>query len=112
MADHGSIARTLRQHFQAEVVPADRAEEALSLAAEEPFDLILINRVLDADGSSGIEVVRRLKESEALRSVPVMLVSNYDDAQEEAVRQGALPGFGKAALGQPQTLGRLEAVLG
>jgi two-component system chemotaxis response regulator CheY len=112
MADHGSIARTFRQHFQAEVVPADRGEEAVNLAAEEQFDLVLVNRVLDADGSSGMEVIRRLKENEALRQVPVMLVSNYDDAQQEAVRLGALPGFGKAALGQPQTISRLKAVLG
>ena len=47
-----------------------------------------------------------------LRRVPVMLVSNYEDAQREAVAKGALPGFGKAALGQPHTLARLRAVLG
>jgi two-component system chemotaxis response regulator CheY len=112
LADHGSIARTLHQHFQAEVVPADDVEDALALVAAEPFDLVLVNRILDADGSSGLEVIRRLKGAAMAQQVPVMLVSNYDDAQVEAVHLGALPGFGKAALGQPHTLSRFKDVLG
>ncbi len=41
-----------------------------------------------------------------------MLVSNYEDAQQDAVARGALPGFGKAALRQPETRNRLAAILG
>jgi hypothetical protein len=40
-----------------------------------------------------------------------MLVSNYADAQRDAVGRGALPGFGKSALRQPETLSRLAEVL-
>ena len=76
------------------------------------FDLVLINRVLDYDGASGVALVGRIKADPGLAAVPVMLVSNYEDAQREAVAKGALPGFGKAALGQPHTLARLRAVLG
>ena len=110
-ADHGSISRTVGRQFDAEVVPVDTAAEALALLRQEPFDLVLVNRVLDADGSSGTGLIRQVKGEDALRQVPIMLVSNYDDAQQEAVAAGALPGFGKAALGQPQALGRLRAVL-
>ena len=42
----------------------------------------------------------------------MMLVSNYEDAQNEAVAAGALPGFGKASLGQPHMLARLRPLLG
>src|SRR5437762_11331615 len=99
-ADHAGIAMAIRRHFEAEVVPARTADEALAELRQGTFALVLVNRTLDADGSSGIDVVSRLKNEEGLE-VPVMLVSNYEDSQREAVEAGAVPGFGKAALGQP-----------
>src|SRR5947209_1810220 len=81
-ADHGGISRTLQRHFGAEVVAAHTPEEGLSHLREGDFALVLVNRVLDADGSSGLDVVKQLKADEELREVPVMLVSNYEDAQE------------------------------
>ena len=111
-ADHNSIARVIRQHFDAEVVPAETADEALALLREQPFDLVLVNRVLEGDTTSGVDLVAQVKGDEALRGVPVMLVSNHDEPQREAVARGALPGFGKAALGHPQTASRLRTVLG
>jgi CheY-like chemotaxis protein len=108
--DHGNISRMLTGHFQAEVVPADTAEEALDLVRGGGFDLVLVNRVFDSNGGSGLDLIRRLKAGG--QAPPVMLVSNYEDAQKEAVAAGALPGFGKGALGTPATLGRLRAALG
>jgi DNA-binding response OmpR family regulator len=110
-ADHGSIARTFRQHLGAEVVPAATADEALGRVREGAWDLVLVNRVLDADGTSGVEFIKRLKAEGALGGVPVVLVSNYEDAQRQAAEAGALPGFGKAALGQPHMLARVRALL-
>lgn len=111
-ADHSSLSRTLKQHFGAEVVPADSPAEALGLLEQQAFDLVLVNRVFDADGSSGLAFIRQLTQEQPQIIVPVMLVSNYDDAQREAAALGARPGFGKAALGQPQTLARLREILG
>jgi two-component system chemotaxis response regulator CheY len=110
-ADHGSISRTFQQHFQARIVSADSADEALGLLRRESFDLVLINRVLDMDQTYGMEIIKQMKADEKLAATPVMLVSNYDDAQREAVSAGALPGFGKASLGQPQMLARVRDVL-
>lgn len=109
-ADSSSITRVFSQHFQAQVVSADSADEALSLLRGGKFDLILVNRVLDADQTYGLEIIRQVKADHELATTPVMLVSNYDDAQSEAVRVGALPGFGKAALGQPAMLARVRQV--
>lgn len=110
-ADHSGITRVLRGAFGAEVVGADSTRQALEQLRQETFALVLVNRVLDADGSSGLELVRAIKAEERLRDVPVMLVSNYEEAQAQAVQAGALPGFGKAALGQPQMLARVEVYL-
>ncbi len=110
-ADNWSIARLLSDSLGSAVTEADSFEEALELLRRENFALVLVNRILDANGDSGLDFITRLKSDEALRSVPVMLVSNYADAQRQAVAKGALPGFGKSALRQTSTLERLRSVL-
>lgn len=111
VADHYGISSTLRQAFGADVEQASTQDEALQMMHQEPFDLVLVNRILDADGDSGVELIRRFKTDEALRAVPVLLVSNYADAQREAQEAGAEPGFGKASLGRPEMLDRVRAFL-
>ncbi len=110
-ADHSGITRVLRGSFAAEVVGADTQREALNLLRQDSFALVLVNRVFDADGSAGLELIRAIKKEDELRDLPVMLVSNYEDAQAQAVLEGAAPGFGKAALGQPHMLARVEPYL-
>jgi len=110
-ADHGSISWTFERAFDAEVVPAASADEALQKLRQDAYALVLVNRVFDHDGSSGLDLVQAIKADEALRQVPVMLVSNYEDAQAQAVQAGAVPGFGKSALGQPRMLERVGAYL-
>jgi len=111
--DHGMLTRLLAG-FGARVDRVKGLEEAKRALREARYDLVLVNRQLDADGSPGIDVVRAIKTEAdpALSAVPVMLVSNFPDAQEEAVAAGATLGFGKAELDAPQTKSRLEAVLG
>ncbi len=110
-ANHSSIRRTLEEHFAVEVIPAATMAEVKARLQEDRFDLILVNRIFDADGVSGLGLIEQLKQDEKTQDMPVMLVINYEDAQKEAVARGALPGFGKASLGQPQMLGRLRKVL-
>jgi CheY-like chemotaxis protein len=98
-------------NFDARVQSAATATDALDALRRQPFDLVLVNRVLDADGFAGLDLIKLIKADEALRRVPVMLVSNYEDSQQQAVAKGALPGFGKAGLGRQETLARLRAVL-
>jgi CheY-like chemotaxis protein len=109
-ADHRTILRTI-QPYPVEVVAADTTDEALAKLRAGPFALVLVNRVYDADGSSGLELIRRIKRDEVLRAVPVMLVSNHEDAQQEAVQAGAEPGFGKSALYGPLVTERLRPFL-
>jgi CheY-like chemotaxis protein len=110
-ADHLAITRTLEEHFSAEITAADDAEEALARLREVSFDLVLVNRIFDRDGSEGTALIKAMKSDDALKKIPVMLVSNYEDSQNEAVAAGATPGFGKAALGQPGMVERVRKVL-
>jgi CheY-like chemotaxis protein len=109
-ADHAGISSALKA-CHAEVIAADTAEEGLDRLRRKDIDLVLVNRVLDANGASGLEVIRQVKSDPELSAIPVMLVSNRNEAQGEAIQAGAMPGFGKAALGQPHMLQLVQAVL-
>jgi CheY-like chemotaxis protein len=110
-ADNWSISRTLESEFSVEVVPVSTASEALAKLRQESFALVLVNRILDRDGSSGLDLIRKVKADEKLAEVPIMLVSNYADAQQQAAKVGAAPGFGKAELGTPEMLERVRGFL-
>ena len=109
--DHGNIGRVLAEHFGAEVQAAATSELALRAVRDGQFDLVLVNRVFDANGDSGLELIKKWQSDEETRATPVMLVSNYSDAQDAAIALGARPGFGKNALTAPETHERLSSVL-
>ena len=111
-ADHGSISGLLRRHFGAEVIAAATGADAAARLRRGGIALVLVNRVLDDDGASGLDVIAAIKQEPALAAVPVMLVSNIPEPQQQAAALGALPGFGKASLGDPGMLARLHSVLG
>jgi hypothetical protein len=66
-----------------------------------------VNRLVFEDGSDGLALVRAMKSGGEAPHTPVMLVSNFADAQARAIAERAEPGFGKAALHAPDTLDRL-----
>ena len=75
--------------------------------------LMLVNRLLDGrfDAGDGIELIQNL--SGQADPPTTMLISNYHDAQEEAVAAGAQRGFGKSDIHAPATLALLrQAVRG
>ena len=109
--DHSMISGLLTEHFHAEVDTAAGVDEALGRMREHSYALVLVNRILDRDGGEGLELVRRVLADDILRSTPIMLVSNFPDAQREAVEAGAVPGFGKGALDEPATTGLLTTRL-
>ena len=86
---------------------ADRLEKALS----DGVDLILMNRQLDwgFDTDEGVELIRKLRLSHP--NVKFMLVSNYPEAQQEAIAAGALPGFGKREIGTAKVVDLLKSAL-
>jgi len=109
--DGAAIGFYLQSTFSARVVTADVAEEALRTLAGQPFDLVLINRVLDADGGDGMEILKSIRNQAQYDTLPVMLVSNYAEWQQKAVAAGAVSGFGKAELNRPETRSKLAAIL-
>lgn len=97
--DGPAIASRLKEAFGASVIEADSADDARDDVESQQYDLILINRILDATGEDGVALLRELKNGSAAHT-PIMLVSNYDDAQQRAVQAGGVEGFGKNDLGE------------
>ncbi len=109
--DHATIASYLKRHFDCDIVQTHGAEDTLEQLQGGPFDLVLVNRKLDADYSDGIEIIRKIKADAGVAQVPVMLVTNYPQHQEDAMAAGAVRGFGKLEFEKPETRERLAAVL-
>ena len=110
--DQGTIEDLILAHFDAEVLAASSQDEAIEMLRRGRFDLALVNRKLVADSSEGTELVRRIKADPRLAGTPVMLLSNYPEAQRAAAAAGAEPGFGKAELNCPETVEKLARFLG
>lgn len=86
-------------------------EASLSAALQDGPDLLLINRQLDGEFAafSGIDLISRCKQTHP--HVKTMLISNYADAQAQALTAGALPGFGKAELSSRKAREALTSAL-
>ncbi len=109
--DHNAITRLLKG-LGAEVAQAEGLTVALDQLRRQSFSLVLVNRKLDFDYSDGMEIIRAIKEDAELAQVPIMLVSNYPEYQQQAIAAGVIAGFGKAEIGRPETSEKLRAALG
>lgn len=76
-----------------------------------PHAVWLVNRVLDGDFDSddGMALIADMSASPAAPTL--LLVSNLAEAQAEAIRRGALQGFGKKALYAEATKAALAKAL-
>jgi len=109
--DDGALLRFLSSHFDVELVRSPDKEDALKRIRTEQFDLITVNRKLDADYSDGMDVIQSIQQDPDINTTPVMLVSNYPDAQEKAVQIGAEYGFGKMEYEKPEVVERVGKFL-
>ena len=99
--DNGALTRLIEGAFDAKVAPVLTAAEARDRIPAERPNLVLVNRIGDADGTPGVDLIRWIHENHP--DLPCMLISNFADSQTEAQAAGAQMGFGKAALDTPET---------
>ena len=83
----------------------------LDKALGDGIDLILMNRQLDwgFETEEGVELIRQIRAKHP--NIKTMLVSNYAEAQQEAIAAGALPGFGKREIGTSRVTDLLKSAL-
>ena len=76
------LTRQLARHGYIVAAAADGAE-ALEKLGTRDFDLILLDVIMP--GMDGVETLRRLKDDERLREIPVIMLSSLDEV-ESAIR--------------------------
>ena len=111
--DSGMLKSVVSRIFPAcEVVRVN--DEQTALDEVKRSDLLLINRQMDGDfpgvSGMGINLIRELRGVPE-RKAALILVSNFEDAQQEAVGIGAAPGFGKAKAGSAEAAERMRAAV-
>ncbi len=109
--DYQRISFVVKKNYNIEIHRADLFDDAIQSALDTQYDLIMINRLLDIDRSEGMAVLHELKSNPQTEHTPVMIISDYQEAQEAAVAAGASLGFGKATLDTPQTFALLSNFL-
>lgn len=110
-ADHARLCHVLARAGAGDVHAASDKDEALRMMSLRNYRLALVNRVFDAEGTSGLDFLRLVFRADVGEGVWIMLVSNHADAQENAIALGALPGFGKSDLHSPALAARLTSLL-
>lgn len=101
----------VKSNFQATVLQTHGMEDTLELLRRREVDLVTVNRKLDRDYSDGLEIIKKIKSDPEIAAIPVMLVTNYDEHQQDAVAEGATYGFGKLEIGQDTTVDKLKPFL-
>lgn len=108
--DHANIRRLI-ESLGATVLRAHGEDDALEIARQTPLSLILVNRIFDRDRFEGLQFIKTVRSNPTTSHLPVMLVSNYEEAQQSAVAAGALRGFGKDNLLEKETREKLRAIV-
>lgn len=110
--DFNAIRQMVRANFRASAIQSHGTEDTLEMLRTRNIDLVTVNRKLDRDYSDGLEVVRAIKADPEVGSVPVMLVTNYEEHQQAAIAAGCVRGFGKLVMDEPSTREALQPYLG
>ncbi|MEZ6243435.1 MAG: hypothetical protein R3B57_10370 [Phycisphaerales bacterium] len=102
-----SMVRRAAPEWRVEMASSD--EELRRLLDEA--DLLLVNRQLDGlfEDDSGIALIERFAGDKDAPAI--MLVSNFPDAHEAALKAGAIEGFGKRDLNSPRVAELVRAAL-
>ncbi|MEM8874780.1 MAG: hypothetical protein AAGD32_11055 [Planctomycetota bacterium] len=87
-------------------------DNELEATVNQGVDLLLFNRVLEFGFTNrqGQELLEQVREKHP--DLAVMMVSNFDDAQQAAEDAGAKPGFGKNEIGTDKVKDRIRAAVG
>jgi DNA-binding NtrC family response regulator len=107
--DDSRIGQVVRSALGASLDRASSPEDAQGKMQAKKYDLVLVNRVFDAGTGMGVDFIGQMKKSG--ETTPMMLVSDYADAQAAAMANGAVPGFGKSAIASPEVGNLLRATV-
>ena len=109
--DRRAITAFIEGCFDAEVTSAADWDGVQEKLQSDSYDLVLVNRMLDIDHSQGLQLIDQLKAAPQWADIPVMMITNFDEHQQAAMKAGAVLGFGKQSLGHNDTIKILKPYL-
>ena len=93
------------------VIEADSAEVALTLAAEQTPDLVLMD--IHLPGMSGIQALARLREMPATRAIPVVaFTASVMPQDRREIMSAGFDGFVEKPINLKEFLATVAAVIG
>jgi DNA-binding response OmpR family regulator len=105
------IKQMLSENFDVRIDRVMFVKDALERMRANRYDLVLFNRLIFEDNTEGIELLKATKADPALKNVPIMMISNFEDAQVASVAAGGEPGFGKKTVFAASTVELLSKYL-
>ncbi len=109
--DHPQITSLIEKNFSANVTRLKQLNEAIGFLENHDYNLVIINRIGAFDQESGLELIKEIKQDKRF-NVPLMMVTNYKEQMDAAIKTGAVPGYGKDKLHDVETLELLRKYLG
>lgn len=101
----------LNEHFDVSIDRVMFVDDALEKLRSNQYALVLFNRLIFADGSPGIALLERATTDDSINGTPMMMISNFDEAQARSIAAGGVPGFGKNAVFDDSTTNLLAQYL-
>ena len=101
--DNPQITSLIENNFSAKATRLKISKDAVGYLEKQDYDLVIINRIGAFDQESGLELIKAIKQDGRFK-VPLMMVTNYKDQMEEAIKCGAVPGYGKDRLHDKDTI--------
>jgi DNA-binding response OmpR family regulator len=93
-----------------DVVVASDGKTGLDLLKSKSFDLILLDIMLPG-GVNGFDVLEVLKKDEALKKIPVIVLTNLESEEKVAREIGAVDYFKKTKVLPDQIVNRIKEIL-
>jgi DNA-binding response OmpR family regulator len=112
--DESALQKTFRDILEKEgyqMISALDGESGLRLAKSEKPDLILLDLILPR--KDGFEVLKELKEDEATKEIPVIVLTNLEDIEsiEKAIGLGATTYLVKAQYTLEEVIQKVKKAL-
>jgi two-component system cell cycle response regulator DivK len=108
--DNRQILRDLLTNAGYEIIQAENGREALTAAATQQPDLILMD--IQLPGMDGLEATMMLKRADATRAIPVIaLTALAMKGDEERIRAAGCDGYIAKPMGYREFLSAIEVQL-
>ncbi|MDP2930805.1 MAG: response regulator [bacterium] len=112
--DEPTLQKTLEAVLEADnfkMVSATDGESGLRLAHSEKPDLIILDLILP--GRHGLDVLKNLKEDNATKDIPVIILTNLEEPKniETALELGATTYLVKASYSLEEVADKIKKVI-